>query len=180
MQDFYINVFIENYQIFTQGGMEGKWISLPIDKKNLKQVLESIGVKDGKYILTDIDTNIYKLPNEYNIENCSIEFLTEILDILGEMEKEKVRAYLKSDMLLKEILENSENLELIPVKDHIHKFGNNFEKIGISIIDEQFGGIDKIDRKILELFFDYESYGQAQNDNYGYEYTKYGVIRRYY
>lgn len=128
VENLYIDVFIENYQIFTQGGMEGKWISLPIDKKNLKQVLESIGVKDGKYILTDINTNIYKLPNEYNIENCSIEFLTEILDILGEMETEVVRAYLKSDMLLKEILENSENLELIPVEDHIHGLGNDFEK----------------------------------------------------
>lgn len=71
-----VRVFITNLGKYNEGELVGKWVEMPIDEDELKEVLESIGINEEyeEFFITD-----YEAPFKIN-EYDSIESINEKIE----------------------------------------------------------------------------------------------------
>ena len=74
--------FITNLGKYNEGYLIGKWIDFPIDKDDLKEVLEEIGINEEyeEYFFTDFEDNLFGF-GEYS----SISEINEVTERYEEL-----------------------------------------------------------------------------------------------
>lgn len=89
-------IYVTNLGKYNEGEMIGEWINLPATEKELKEVLDRIGINEEyeEVFITDYENEFGYKVNEYD----NLEELNEIaykLDNLTDYEEEKIKAGLE-------------------------------------------------------------------------------------
>ena len=76
--------YITNLGKYNEGYLIGKWIDFPIDKEELKEVLEEIGINEEyeEYFFTDFEDNIFNFGEYSSISeiNKTVEKYEELCE----------------------------------------------------------------------------------------------------
>ena len=146
-----LNVWIGNLGKYTEGKLEGEWVSLPCSKEELEQVYEKIGIteKDGETFLADFDIpSEVSYLKEYCTEYANISDLNMIAGLIEEYhpDPDAMEAFLNSNSNLSpEELGNA-----IVQAEEIPFYGYEFEGIenGSNMTPEEKYGLPL--QKIME------------------------------
>lgn len=177
MGDF--SVFITNLGKFNEGELCGMWIDLPIDKEELEKVFVKIGIDNvfyEEYFLTDWEMNIQGL-SSLVCEYSSITELNKIADCLQSLSSTKQN--LLETVLEYEQVSDFEELEILI--DQLDQFDfyegiTNCEALGLYYAEE-LCCIEIPDH--LEMYFDYEKYGEDMSQDSLCMFTKNGFLVDY-
>ena len=122
-----ISIWVGNQRIYTEGGNDGKWIELPMNDEELKDVLSDIsnGFRDEMYIgdtaFREDCRYLYDLIHEYE----NIQEINVVAKLLGNEPHPDVEMYVKYD----ETLSMQELANLIVKEDEIPYIPYLFEGI---------------------------------------------------
>ena len=166
-----LNIYITNLGKYNEGELVGEWVELPKTSEELAAVYKRIGI-NAQYeemFISDYETDVNGLEvGEYS----NIDQLNTIAKLLTDCNNiEAVEAYLdyNGSMTLLEIA------NVIAQADEIEFYSYEFEGIQYCENDsnaEKYGrtmaelnGITKyLEDKNLECYFDFEEYGNNDND----------------
>ena len=163
-----ISAFITNLGKYNEGELVGKWIDLPIDEEELKEVLKEIGINENyeEYFFTDY-AGCYKL-NLSEYEN--IEHLNEIAEKLEDWDYNLFMAACELDGL---------DYVLNSCPDDYMLFSNvtNEQELG-EYYAYELECIDFSSNPMFESYFDFERYGRDIYLETTSLFTGYGYIER--
>lgn len=159
MDNYCIKGFITNLGKYVEGELIGEWISFPITKKELKKVLDEIGINEyyEEYFITDYDGNypssVYDLLGEYT----SIKTLNKIALALEKVcqagVQEQFIAFLEHSNDIFGACANAIN------GNGLYISGSDYSDLAYFFIDET-GGIENLSKESLEYYFDYDMFGR--------------------
>lgn len=159
MENYCIKGFITNLGKYNEGELIGEWISFPITKKELKKVLDEIGINEyyEEYFMTDYDGNypssVYDLLGEYT----SIKTLNKIALALEKVcqagVQEQFIAFLEHSNDIFGACANAIN------GNGLYISGSDYSDLAYFFIDET-GGIENLSKESLEYYFDYDMFGR--------------------
>lgn len=145
-----MRVFLESISAYNNGGMKGRWITLPMNEDDLRNEIRDILDGDEEYFITDWECEFFSI-NQYD----NISTLNEKAKYLSE----------KEDYELAELKAICELVDFDEAKDILEK-GNYFfipdvsseTELGEYVVDEGLLGIDIPDS--LKNYIDYEAIGR--------------------
>ena len=158
-----VEIYVANLEAYNQGVLKGEWITLPADKEILIKELEEIGGEEQA--VHDVCDSIGLNISEYTD-------IKELNNFLKELDKsnyiEEIKALLEADYInLQELLKmDSYDIQnfvegfIIVYAAEDTKHLSESAKIAYNYIDNVFGGIEYMDKRTLENFFDYEYFGR--------------------
>ena len=168
-----VEIYVANLEAYNKGVLKGEWITLPKDEEILIKELKEIGGEEQA--VHDIYDTIGLNLNEYtNIKKLN--------NFLKELDKsnytEEIKALLEADYInLQELLKmDSHNIEnfvkgfIIVYAGEDTKHLNQSAKIAYNYIDV-FGGIEYMDKRTLENYFNYGDFGRDLK-NFYYNYNE--------
>lgn len=155
----YIRIFLTNLGKYNEGEIVGEWVDLPVS--DFSAVLKRIGINDRyeEFFITDYETNIPKLNiGEYD----NIDELNELAEDIKNLDDSEIlimSAYLDRGATVKEAVAKCDD-------GSIYYDCYSDQDLGYEMI-ERMGGIDNLEREVLETYFDYEGFGRDEriNDN---------------
>ena len=158
-----VEIYVANLEAYNQGYLVGNWITLPAEDEILVKELEEIGGEEQA--IHDVCDTIGLNISEYT----DIKELNNFLKELEESNQiEEIKALLEGDYInLQELLKMDkfdiehlvENFIIIYAAEDT-KHLRESSKIAYNYIDNVFGGIEYLDKRTLENFFDYEYFGR--------------------
>lgn len=169
MEKMNISGFITNLGKYNEGQLVGEWIDFPIADKELKDVLQRIGINEQyeEYFFTDWDSelDLYPVLGEYP----RIAYVNEMA--------EKVEAFDDDDLLLAatelwnldEILENGPNAYWLAADI------NTDEELGYYWVEDS-GCYDVKELGFLTNYIDYEALGRDIRLEANGGFTSYGWV----
>ncbi|HBH3655566.1 TPA: antirestriction protein ArdA [Clostridioides difficile] len=159
-----LNIYITNLGKYNECEIIGEWAELPIDKEELQEILNRIGINKEyeEYFITDFETDIEGLEiSEYS----NIEQLNELamkLEGLEEYEIEQLKALLERwyidfiDMIESDIYSLLDNYTFIQLDD---RSPLDDENLGRSYIEEIYcGDLSYIEN--IAYYFDIEAFSR--------------------
>ncbi|HBG2116831.1 TPA: antirestriction protein ArdA [Clostridioides difficile] len=159
-----LNIYITNLGKYNEGELIGEWVELPLNKEELQEILNRIGINEEyeEYFITDYETDIKGLEiSEYsNIEQ--LNELAKELEELEEYEIEQLKALLERgyidfyDMLEGDICRLSDNYTFIQLD---YRSSLDDENLGHSYIEEVYcGDLSYIEN--ISYYFDIEAFSR--------------------
>ena len=158
-----VEIYVANLEAYNRGDLIGEWIYLPMEEDLLVKELEEIGGEEQA--IHDVCDTIGLNISEYT----DIKELNNFLKELEESNQiEEIKALLEGDYInLQELLKMDkfdiqrlvENFIIIYAAEDT-KHLRESSKIAYNYIDNVFGGIEYLDKRTLENFFDYEYFGR--------------------
>lgn len=132
------------------------WVSFPVNEKDSERVKSAIKDCDIIDLECSFIDGVYReiWPNNF-------DYLQDISKRLESIKNEGRLAYLEAAFnfcsSLSDALKKVEDDEVVCIGQDEYGFE---ESIGIHTV-EAFGGLEHLDRNILEQFFDFEAYGRT-------------------
>lgn len=170
-----LDIFVNTWGNYNENGADGgQWITLPMEKEELAEVLENIaalmGDNDPEWAIHD-----YEWTTEIELDEVSehnnIFDLNEMcneLDNLDEWEAEEIAAAVEAyGYTFAEALERHQN------GDFIFYRGMDMEEVAEELVRDCY--FTKDTPEIFERYFDFEAFARDLSFD-GYTETKYGVI----
>lgn len=170
-----LNIFVNTWGNYNTNGADGgQWITLPMDKDELTEVLDNIAAlmedDDPEWAIHD-----YEWTTEIELDEISehdnifkLNELCNELDNLDEWEAEEVAAAVEAwEYSFAEALERQQR------GCFIFYPGRTLEEVAEELVNECYFAKDT--PEILTRYFDYEAFARDLRFD-GYEETKYGVI----
>lgn len=158
-ENYCIKGYITNLGKYVEGELIGEWISFPITKKELKKVLDEIGINEyyEEYFITDYDGNypscVYDMLGEYT----SIKTLNKIALALEKVcqagVQEQFIAFLEHSNDIFGACANAINYNGLYIS------GNDYTDLAEFFVNEM-GGVETLSKELLEYYFDYEILGR--------------------
>jgi len=166
-----MEICIQNLGMYNEGTLLFKWLELPASEEEIKKALDEIkichddvmyyndcGCPYEEYMLADWDMGILK--NEVG-EYSNIEELNEKAEFVDNLSSEE-------EEIFEALLESEGDFETAQKRfedgDYSYYKAYNDEDLGYEIIDS-YGGIECLDKKTLERYFDYEAFGRDASFN---------------
>lgn len=157
-----VEIYVANLEAYNKGYLVGNWITLPAEDEILVKELEEIGGEEQA--IHDVCDTIGLNISEYTD-------IKELNNFLKELDKsnyiEEIKALLEADYInLQELLKMDkhniqnfvEGFTILYAREDT-KYLNESAKIAYNYIDN-LGGIEYLDKRTLENFFDYEYFGR--------------------
>lgn len=171
-----IEVYLTNLGKYNEGYLIGRFVKLPINEKDLQEVLKEIGidgVKYEEYFITDVETDITGL-SETISEYTSIRELNELAERfckLNESDSEKLTAILESERYgnIYDIIKTIDELDEWELYSDIE----DEESLGRLFADE-YESLSIPEN--VKPYFDYQAYGRDLRLELNCSFTTYGLI----
>ena len=173
-----VRIFLTNLGKYNEGELVGEWVDLPV--QDFKPILDKIGI-DGKNY-EEVFITDYEAPfeiGEYENINALNEKVKKI-EALDEEQKDILYS-LADEWDFDELYEKVSNGDYmyIPQGSIKNAIGEN-EASDIDLAYgyiEMLGGFEGLDKKTLEDYFDYDSYGNSLS--YNFQTTDKGYVEIY-
>ena len=159
-----LKIYLTNLGKYNEGEMVGEWVTLPVN--DFKPILNKIGINEQyeEWFITD-----YEAPFSIG-EYDNIEELNNIAKISQDFSDIDWLAF-------KEYIDNGYNKEeafqKVSNHDYFYVEGATEKEFGINLVEEM-GGIENMSREELEMYFDYDSFGNSSIINGSYHRVKDG------
>ncbi|MFA8998044.1 antirestriction protein ArdA [Clostridioides difficile] len=161
-----IKICLTNLGKYHEGECIDEWIELPIREESLKKVLKNIGINEKykEYVISDFKTDVKGL--KINEDN-NIKQLNQLAEKIEELEVNEIKQlevllegnYIKINTILENNISNLlKEHDFILLEDEDST--SNEVKLANSFI-KHLGGVNMLDLKTLEEYFDYERYGNS-------------------
>lgn len=163
-----VEIYVANLEAYNQGVLKGEWIYLPMEEDLLIKELKEIGGEEKA--IHDVCDTIGLNISEYTD-------IKELNNFLKELNKsnytEEIKALLEADYInLKELLK----MDRFDIQNFVEGFTilyaaedtkhlTESAKIAYNYIDN-LGGIEYLDQRTLEDFFDYAYFGRDLRNFY--------------
>ena len=158
-----VEIYVANLEAYNQGDLVGNWITLPTDEEILIKELKKIGGEEQA---------IHDVYDTIGLDISEYTDIKELNNFLKELDKsnyiEEIKALLEADYInLQELLKMDKHgiqnfvegfIIVYAAEDTKHL--SESAKIAYNYIDNVFGGIEYMDKRTLENFFDYEYFGR--------------------
>ena len=157
-----IGVYLTNLRKYNDGVLDGAWLELPMDGRELKKKFKELIGDDDEYFITDYD-------DEYGFGFGEYEDIFKLNDLLSQVEDFNLVAGIMEwkGFDLQEAIEEQENYEFIPDMS-----GEEYEE---ELMEDCYGNLhEKLGWMANYVDVDYEA--MARDDDAIYEY-KDGIIR---
>lgn len=154
----YIRIFLTNLGKYNEGELVGEWVELPVTD-DFRAAKEAIGINSQyeEWFITDYETNIPGLTiGEYD----NIEKLNELASEMDDMSEDQLiimSVRMENGESFDEALEHSED-------GQVYYDCYTDQDFGYAMV-ELFGGIEYMDKEILEMYFDYDAFGRDERIN---------------
>jgi len=173
-----IEAFITNAGKYAEGELRGDWLRFPTTKEDVQALLSRIGV-DGaqyqEYFITDYKTNLEGIHSFGEYESIDeLNYLATLLSDMDDWELEKFEAavthgeYSGSVEGFINLTQNLDCYDILPG-------ASDNEGLARYLIEEW--GYEEIPER-LEMYFNYDSYGQDFSLNENGEFAECGYILR--
>lgn len=159
MENYCIKGYITNLGKYVEGELIGKHVEFPVTKKELKKVLDEIGINEyyEEYFITDYDGNypscVYDMLGEYT----PIETLNKIALALEKVcqagVQEQFIAFLEHSNDIFGACANAIN------GNGLYISGSDYSDLAHFFIDET-GGIENLSNETTQYYFDYDMFGR--------------------
>lgn len=149
--------FLTNLGKYNEGELVGDWFDFPMDEAEFEEALESIGVGEAPYeewFVTDYNDPLgyaYETLGEYT----NLDALNEYAEFANGADKETFAAILDAQgdfESAKEVYESGDYAFYSNVSD--------WGELAETLIDDTYGGVEKLDKETIERYFDYEALGR--------------------
>ena len=149
-----LKIYLSNLGKYNEGDLVGEWVTLPIEKKELEEVKERIGINEQYegFFISDYESDIDGLEiGEYdNIEQ--LNRLAKTLNDLNEYDREIAEALLSEGYSIDDIFETGfENTYLFVDCQDMEDVAREY--------CEETGILDNVPEDLKD-YFDFEAYGQ--------------------
>lgn len=175
MDNYCIKGFITNLGKYNEGELIGEWISFPITKKELKNVLDEIGINEyyEEYFISDCENDIIGLSDVIS-EYSSISVLNKLAQRIEELSADDTKKL--GAVLEYEACTSVE--EVLAILDKLDEFElvigvSDDETLGYYYAEE-LGSIDVPEH--LKNYMDYEAYGRDIRLENSCLYTSFGFL----
>ena len=169
-----VEIYVANLEAYNQGVLLGNWITLPTDEEILIKELKEIGGEEQA---------IHDIFDTIGLDISEYTDIKELNNFLKELEEsdytEEIKALLEGNYInLQELLKMDkfdiqqlvENFIILPVAEDT-KHLKECSKIAYNYIDV-FGGIEYMDKRTLENYFNYGDFGRDLRNFFDYEENK--------
>lgn len=160
MADIQAKVFLENLAVHNSGGMQGRWISLPMDEEELQEIHDAITNNgEDEAFISDFE------PYEMHLTTYDVFEINDALETIERLDVSETVALAIMDYLggLLKALDTLEQ-ENYTVHEDMH----DMEDVACEFL-EATGFFEKIEnsdiRREVEMYFDFESYGSTMETN---------------
>lgn len=145
-----LNVYIANLGAYNRGELIGQWVSLPMEREDLDEVISEILGNDEEYAIHDYESNLGLEVGEYE----NIHQLNEQLAKVEEYEVDLLGALIRNyGLTLEEAIIGLENTDYFQLDKNT--FVSDESNLAYAVIDELgFEGIN------LTYHFDWELFGR--------------------
>ena len=165
-----IEICLQNLGKYNEGDLVFEWVTLPVD--DFKPILDRIGINDKyeEWFIVD-----YSAPfdiGEYD-DIYELNEIAKTFEDFGDIEKEVFSALINDGYDFKKAVEKVEDGDFIFVE------ADNEQDFGYNYVDDFYGGIENVPRDVLEIHFDYDSFGYDTIINGSYKKIPSGYVSFY-
>lgn len=163
-----LKIYLSNLGKYNEGDLVGEWVTLPIEKKELEEVKERIGINEQyeEFFISDYESDIDGLEiGEYdNIEQ--LNRLVKTLNDLNEYDREIAEALLSEGYSIDDIFEiGFENM-------YMYDDCKDMEDVARAYCEET-SLLDNVPEDLKD-YFDFEAYGRDMETNRAFIFTNNG------
>ena len=171
-----IRVCIGNYGYYNEGELRDKWITLPKTDEEIERFLKENGLQDPLHeeiYISDYDGIPLGMPygdvfSEYTrLEDLNL--LSKQMQDAPDWKLERAAAAIEAGyvepMRIEEVMnliEQADDIALISWPDKFD-YASDEERLAYAVVDER-GGLDNLNRSVLERHFDRKKYGRSLDD----------------
>ncbi len=159
MENYCIKGYITNLGKYVEGELIGKFVEFPITNKELKKVLDEIGINEyyEEYFITDYDGNypscVYDMLGEYTPIKTLNKIALALEKVCQAGVQEQFIAFLEHSNDIFGACANAIN------GNGLYISGSDYSDLAHFFIDET-GGIENLSKESLEYYFDYDMFGR--------------------
>jgi hypothetical protein len=164
-----MKIYVANLGKYTEGILQGDWISLPTEEDDIQEFLDNnVGLNEEyeECAIHDYECDFMNISEYENIFYLNV--VAEMIENLDEDSKQKLKALI--DFESYEILEAIENLDNYILYEDI----TDDEELGFYMLSESGYDIPEY----LQYYIDYEKFGRDYRLNAQGAFTNFGWIER--
>ena len=157
-------VYLTNLGKYNEGELVGEWVDLPVSDEELSNIYKRIGIsfdepdENGNWyeetFITDYENDIGYQVGEWD----SIEDLNEIAERVGDLNEHELKVL--EAAIEHGFVNNNDDIANFDPYDYSLVEVSDDSELGYYLVDDVYGGVEKLSNDTIEMYFDYESFGR--------------------